>query len=140
LEQQFQVVSLSGTPDHWKYPLTRAVVGIDLSAASSLSIKQDFFVDFDLLAPISLPHLLPKNEDPVENRLWLWFNPRITSLPQAANFSALSTIDATGSFLTPETSKGTAGDIQGLDVNGGFEIALVKPRDGIPWWSEYTNT
>lgn len=140
IEQDFQVISLTGIPDHWKYPLTRAVVGVDLSAPSAQSIKQAYYLDFDLLAPLKLPGLFEKNEDPVENRLWLWFNPRITSLPQAANFSALSTINETGSFFSQETSKGTLGDIQGLDVNGGIEIAIVKPRDGIPWWAEYANT
>jgi hypothetical protein len=141
LEQNFQVIAVSGVPDHWSYPLTRAVVGVDLSAPSAQAIKQAYFVDFDLLAPLPMPWLTRfKNEDPLENRLWLWFNPRITSLPQATNFSALSTINETGSFLTQESSKGTLGDIQGLDINGGFEFALVKPRDGIPWWAGYTNT
>jgi hypothetical protein len=140
IEQEFQVISLTGIPDHWQYPLTRAVVGIDLSAPSAEAIKQAYFVDFDLLAPLKLPWLFQKNEDPIENRLWLWFNPRITSLPQGANFGALSTIDATGAFFSQESSKGTLGDIQGLDVNGGFEVAIVKPRDGVPWWADYANT
>lgn len=139
IEQEFQVIPLSGIPDHWKYPLTRAVVGVDLSAPSAQTVKQAYFVDFDLLAPLRLPGT-SSNTDPLENRFWLWFNPRITSLPQAANFSALSTIDQTASFLGQETSKGTLGDIQGLDINGGFEVAMVKPRDGIPWWAEYANT
>jgi hypothetical protein len=139
IEREFQVISLTGIPDHWPYPLTRAVVGVDLSAPSAQTVKQSYYVDFDLLAPLKLPGL-PKNEDPIENRLWLWFNPRITSLPQAANFSALSTINETGSFFFQESSKGTLGDIQGLDVSGGLEIAIVKPRDGIPWWAEYANT
>jgi hypothetical protein len=138
---QFQTIALTGTPIHWQYPLTRAVVGVDISAPSAQDVKQAYFVDFDLLAPLALPWTDKfKNQDPLENRLWLWFNPRITSLPQAANFSALSTINETGSFLSQETSKGTLDDIQGIDVSGGFEFAIVKPRDGIPWWAGYTNT
>jgi hypothetical protein len=59
-------------------------------------------------------------------------------LPQATNFSALSTINETGSFFD---TTGKVNDIaNGLDVSGGFEVALVKPRDGIPWWGEYVNT
>ncbi len=135
----FQVIALSGTPIHWQYPLTRAVVGVDLSAPSAQAVKQAYFVDFDLLAPLKLPGM-KTNEDPLEDWLWLWFNPRITSLPQAANYTALSTINETGSFLSSETSKGTLSDIQGLDVSGGFELAIVKPRDGIPWWAGYENT
>jgi hypothetical protein len=139
IETEFQVISLSGIPDHWTYPLTRAVVGIQLSAPSAQAVKQAYLVDFDLLAPLKLPGL-PKNEDPIENRLWVWFNPQITSLPQAANFSALSTINETGTFITGESSKGTLGDIQGLSTNAGVEFVIVKPRDGIPWWAQYANT
>ena len=141
LRDLFDVVVLSGTPDHWKYPLTRAVVGLDLSAPTSRTIKQAYFVDFDLLAPVVPFAKLKRSEDPLENRLWLWFNPRITSLPQAANFSALSTINETGSFFDQLKNNGKLNDIaQGLDISGGPEFILVKPRDGIPWWGEYPNT
>jgi hypothetical protein len=137
----FDVISLSGTPDHWKYPLTRAVVGLDLSAPSSRTVKQSYFVDFDLLAPIHLLNALKKNEDPLENSWWFWLNPRITSLPQSTSFSALSTINETGSFFSSQTTQGKVNDlVQGLDVQGGLEYVLVKPRDGIPWWAEYPNT
>ncbi len=132
------VIPLSGTPNHWKYPLTRGVVGLDLSAISSQTVKQAYFVDFDLLAPFRLGSA---NEDALEDRWWFWLNPRITSLPKAADFSSLSTISETGSFFTNFSSKGSVSDIaQGFDVNGGLEFALLKPRDGIPWWGEYVNT
>lgn len=138
LANQFNIITVAGIPDHWKYPLTRAVVGVDLSAPTSRTVKQAYFIDFDLLAPLPI---LKQNNDPLENRLWVWLNPRITSLPQAANFSALSTINETGSFFDQLQNQGKLGDIaQGLDVNGGIEVALKKPRSGIPWWAEYTNT
>jgi hypothetical protein len=137
LRAQFKVVTLNAVPDHWKFPFTRAVVGVDMSAPTSNTLKQSYFVDFNLLAPLKLP-ILKKNEDPLENRSWVWLNPRITSLPQATNFSAVSTINETGSFFD---TTGKLNDIaNGLDVNGGFELALIKPRDGIPWWGEYVNT
>jgi hypothetical protein len=81
------------------------------------------------------------NEDALESRWWFWLNPRITSLPKAADPSAISTIDESGTFFTNFTNKGHTADIaQGFDVNGGVEMALIKPRDGIPWWGEYVNT
>ena len=137
LRSQFNVINLKAVADHWKFPFTRAVVGVDMSAPTSNTLKQSYFVDFNLLAPLKVP-FVKKNEDPLENRLWMWLNPRITSLPQATNFSAVSTINETGSFFD---TTGKLNDIvHGLDVNGGFEIVLVRPRDGIPWWSEYVNT
>ena len=138
-DKALAVIPLSGTANHWKYPLTRGVVGLDMSAVSSQTVKQAYFVDFDLLAPFKFPGT-KSNEDALENRSWFWLNPRITSLPQATNFSALSTIDASGTFFTNFSNKGSVSDIaQGFDVNGGLEIALLKPRDGIPWWGEYVN-
>ncbi|HKW75253.1 MAG TPA: hypothetical protein VJN64_06980 [Terriglobales bacterium] len=137
-DKALALIPLSGTPNHWKYPLTRGVVGLDLSAVSSQTVKQAYFVDFDLLAPF---RFFANHNDALEDRWWFWLNPRITSLPKAADFSSLSTISETGSFFTNFSSKGSVSDIaQGFDVNGGLEFALLKPRDGIPWWGEYVNT
>jgi hypothetical protein len=138
LRTQFNVITLKATGDHWKFPFTRAVVGLDMSAPTSRTVKQAYFVDFDLLAPLRSP-FFKKNEDPLENRFWTWLNPRITSLPQATNFSAVSTIDETGSFFQSVSGSTLNKIANGLDVNGGLEIALVKPRDGIPWWGEFVN-
>jgi hypothetical protein len=148
LRSEFDVISVSGSAEHWKYPLTRATVGLALAAPTSTAIKQSYLVDFDLLGPISVPipwplsklKFLKTNEDPLENRFWGWFNPRITSLPSATNFSALNTIDQSGSFISGQINQATLSIVQGVDVNGGFEWVLVKPRDGIPWWAGYSNT
>lgn len=140
LRAQFNVITLNASGDYWKFPFTRGVVGVDMSAPSSRTVKQSYFVDFDLLAPLRPFPFVKKNEDPLENRLWLWLNPRITSLPQATKFSAVSNIDQTASFFQ-SVSGGHLNDIaNGFDVNGGLEVAIVKPRDGIPWWGEYANT
>ena len=136
-------IILSGVPEHWKYPFTRAVAGVDLSAPSSRTVKQAYFIEFDLIAPLGSYPWSSQNSkaDPLDSRFWVWFNPRITSLPQSANYSALSTINASGGFLDSLTKSGTVKDIaQGLDVSGGLEIALIKPRNGVGWWSEYPNT
>jgi len=140
LRAQFNVVTLHATGDYWKFPFTRGVVGLDMSAPTSRTVKQSYFIDFDLIAPLRPFSFVKKNEDPLENRLWLWLNPRVTSLPQATKFSTVANIDQTASFFQ-SVSGGHLNDIaNGLDVNGGLEIAIVKPRDGIPWWSEYVNT
>jgi hypothetical protein len=134
------VIPLTGTGNHWTYPLTRAVVGEDLSAVSSQTVRQAYFVDFNLLAPFKFPGF-KTNEDALESRWWFWLNPRITSLPKAADPSAISTIDESGTFFTNFSNQHNTTDIaQGFDVNGGLEMALIKPRNGIPWWGEYVNT
>ena len=137
LRAQFHLVDLNAVADHWKFPFTRAVVGVDLSAPSSRTLKQSYFIDFDLLAPFRFPGI-KKNLDPLENRVFFWLNPRITSLPQATNFSTISSINETGSFF--DTNQTIDKIAKGFDVNGGLDIALVKPRDGIPWWGEHANT
>lgn len=140
LRTKFHVVTLRAVADHWKFPFTRAVVGADMSAATSRTIKQGYFVDLDLLAPLKWPFTGKTNQDPLENRLSVWLNPRITSLPQATSFSAVSTINETGSFFDPVKSGNLDKIVNGFDTNGGLDIALIKPRDGIPWWGEYVNT
>jgi len=141
LEAKVPIVLLSGTPEHWKHPFFRSVAGLDVSAASSRTVKQKFFIELDLIAPIPLTRLQGKSQDPLESRWWVWTNPRITSLPQATNFSALSTINESGAFFQNLKTQGTVADIaQGLDVSAGLELALIKPRAAIPWWAEFANT
>lgn len=137
LHAGFHLVDPNAVADHWKFPFTRAVVGLDMSAPTSRTIKQSYFIDFDLLAPFKFPGLR-KNLEPLENRFFFWLNPRITSLPQATNFSTVSTIDQTGSFF--DTNQKLDKLLNGLDVSGGLDFALVKPRDRIPWFAEYANT
>jgi len=136
------VIGLSGTPEHWKYPFMRSVAGLDASAASSRTVQQKFFIEADLMAPFHFPGLGKwKNEEPLENRWWFWVNPRITSLPQATNFSALSTLNESGAFFQNLRTQGTVADIaQGFDASAGLEFVLLKPRSGIPWWDEFPNT
>src|SRR5207244_10876825 len=98
LRAEFDVVILRVVADHWKFPFTRGVVGVDMSAPTSRTIKQAYFVDFNLLAPLKFGH---GNQDPLDNRLSLWLNPRITSLPQGTDFSAVSTINEPGESFDP---------------------------------------
>ena len=77
-----------------------------------------------------------QHADPLESRLWWYFNPRITSIPQQA--SALSSLNVQGftdSFTAQKTSL-----VQGVDVQGGLEFMLVKPRDGRAFYGSYKNT
>jgi len=77
-----------------------------------------------------------QHADPLNSRVWGFFNPRITSIPQPA--SALSSLNVQGFsdiFSAQKTSL-----VQGVDVQGGFEIMLVKPRDGRAFYGSFKNT
>ena len=113
-------------------PATRAVLGLDLTGASSASTTQKAFLEFNLTAPIGWGS---GRLDPLSRRFWVFFNPRFTSVPQTA--SAIS-------GLNVQTLSGLANQntniVQGIDLQGGLEIAILKPRDGIPFWAGYPGT
>jgi len=76
------------------------------------------------------------NADPLETRLWWFFNPRITSIPQPA--TALSSLNVQG--FTDIFSAKKTDLVQGVDVQGGFEYMLIKPRDGRAFFGSFKNT
>lgn len=77
-----------------------------------------------------------RNADPLEAPIWWFFNPRITSVPQAP--TALSNLNVQG-FTDIFSSKQT-NLVQGVDVQGGFEFMIVKPRDGRAFFGSFKNT
>ncbi len=76
------------------------------------------------------------HSDPLQSRAWWFFNPRITSIPQQA--SALSSLNVQG-FTDNLTGQKTS-LVQGIDVQGGVEIMLVKPRAGRAFFGSFKNT
>lgn len=159
------VAGINGDGSGSNNPSMRSVVGFDISGASSAANQQKAFAEFDLNAPIGRAgkvcvdahgrphgqdgksyanslcdqdqknyHYLPRR-DPLERRLWAFFDPRITSLPQAR--SAISNLNVQGfsDFFNGQTTD----LVQGLDVQGGLEYVLFKPRTGIPFFSSYKN-
>jgi hypothetical protein len=74
--------------------------------------------------------------DPLDSRFLWYFNPRITSISQSD--SALSSLNVAGFsdiFNAQKTSM-----VQGVDVQGGIEMMLVKPRDGRAFYGSFKNT
>ncbi len=133
--QVLNLAHIENTSGQSSSPITRAVVGIDASGASSAATQQKLFVEFDLNAPVGKA----SHKDPLERRFWLFVNPRITSVPQPA--SSISGLDVQGDFLSTALQQQKTTDIvQGLDVLSGVEYFLTKPREGVPFWSEYKNT
>jgi len=128
------IATLSGSGEAADPPSTRVVIGVDASGASSSDTQQKFFVAADLNTPIRVG---TQHKDPLESRFWVFFSPRISSQPRE---TALSSLDASGSFFSTFLQEQPKALVQSVDLFGGMEIALVKPRSGIPFWGSYPNT
>jgi hypothetical protein len=77
-----------------------------------------------------------QRSDPLESRSWWFLNPRITSLPQQASaISSLSVQGITDSLTGQKTSL-----VQGVDVQGGVEVMIIKPREGRAFYGSFKNT
>jgi hypothetical protein len=145
------VVGLDGDGATSSSPSTRSVVGFDLSGASSSDTQAKAFLEFDLNVPLfgagqnctkseadpasPSKKICRPRRDPLNSRWWAFFNPRITSLPQSP--TPLSNLNVQG-FTDFFGSKNTD-LVQGFDAQGGLEYLLVKPRDGIPFFSSIKN-
>jgi hypothetical protein len=106
---------------------TLGLVGVNATGASSSGPSQQYFVSFDLLTPIAWGRKFEEREKryPLEHRWWVWFNPRIASLP-SPNTSALSTIGS-ASALSAGAGGQTIGAItQSFEFQGGIEYYFAK--------------
>jgi hypothetical protein len=106
---------------------TRAVAGIDVSGASSFPSQQKFFIEFSLSAPMKLL-ITPKKmtaEQALDQRFWLWFNPRVTALPQQTS-SLLSSLSPTGNLPSTLLSSKLNQTVQGFEFLGGIEYVLGR--------------
>jgi hypothetical protein len=64
-------------------------------------------------------------QDPLLNRVWAWFNPRISSLPQS---SALPISNLNNPATLLGLSTGNVNNlVQSLDFLGGVDIAIIRP-------------
>jgi hypothetical protein len=102
-------------------PFTRAIVGLEQAAAASANPEQKLFLEFNLTAP-----LFKRNNNPMEAPLWLWLNPRITSLPQQTAGS-VAEFSTAANFFAPFMSGKVNDIVQGFEFAGGFEVPLKFP-------------
>ena len=97
---------------------TRAIVGLEQAAAASTDPEQKLFLEFNLSAP-----LFKRNTTPIQAPLWLWLNPRITSLPQQITGS-VAEFSTAANFFSPFTSGKVNDIVQAFEFNGGFEFPI----------------
>lgn len=131
-------ITLRGSAIHWKFPFTRAVAGLDVSAISAKPTNFHYFVEFNLTAPVGrfLGH--SKELDPLDSRVWVFLNPRLTSVPSTS--SAIDNLNPSLDSFNSLVSSNLTKVGQGIDANLGLEFALLKARDGIGWWSDFPNS
>ena len=128
------IATLAGSSDSPDTPSRRLVIGVDASGASSSDTQQKFFVAADLNTPL---RFFSRHRDPLESRFWVFFSPRISSQPRD---TAISSLDTSGSFFNSILGENPKSLVQSVDLLSGLEMALIKPRDGIPFWGAYRNT
>ncbi len=103
---------------HSPTAFTRGIIGLEQAGAASASPEQKLFLEFNLSAP-----LFRKAGKPIDAPIWLWLNPRITSLPQQ-NSSSIAEFATATNFFSPFTG-GKVNDIaQGFEFLGGLEIPI----------------
>src|SRR2546421_9545138 len=89
---------------------TRAIVGVDLSGASSQGTRSDAFAEFNLMAALGSRH-----------RHWVFVNPRILTVPQQTSdllTKVTTTNPSFNSLLTTQFNQ----IIQSFDVLTGYDL------------------
>jgi hypothetical protein len=127
----FKVAAANGNASPGQSFYTLGMAGLDITSTTTSGPQQQYFGEFDLLAPLRAAKSLGcDNPDPLRNRCWVWFDPRIASVPTPKT-SQLQNLTSVSSALTGLSSM-TLGDItQSVEFHGGFEYEVVNPREGI---------
>jgi hypothetical protein len=112
---------------------TLGLVGINATGTSISGPKQQYFVTFDLSAPVPFlgRTVCPRHEptSPLAQRCWLWLNPRLASAPAAAS-SAVSSFSAPNSLSSGISSQTVSQITQTFEFHAGFEYSLNQPYWG----------
>jgi hypothetical protein len=95
---------------------TRAIVGIDLSAASSQATKSDAFVEFNLMASTGKSRIN-----------WVWVNPRIAAVPQQTS-NLLTTVTSSSPSFNSLLNTQFNQLVQSFDVLAGTDVDFWKAR------------
>ena len=113
---------------------TLALVGLNSTGTSSSGPSLQYFISFDTMAP--LPFFgkwacgtPAKPNYSLEHKCWVWMNPRISSVPAAAN-TALTSFSSSGSLASGVGGQTVAGITQTFDFQGGIAYDFVAPWNG----------
>jgi hypothetical protein len=104
------------------------LVGINATSSSSSGASQQYFTEFDVIAPWNCHD--GKIAHALQHKCWLWLNPRIASVPSASS-TALTTLGSSSSSLAGGLTGKTAGQItQSMEFQGGVEFYVKSPWEG----------
>jgi putative Ig domain-containing protein len=123
---------------------TLGMAGLDITSTTTSSPGQQYSVEFIAAGPISKGGRCASgttgsssddksagcDKDALDSRLWAWFNPRIASVPSAATAS-LSSLTSASTALSGLGTQTLSSLTQSLEVRGGLDFALLKPRSAV---------
>ena len=102
------------------------LVGINATGSSSSGASQQYFAEFDVIAPWNCRD--GKIAYPLQHKCWLWLDPRIASVP-SANPNSVTTLGSSLSSLG--IANQPVGQIaQSLEFQGGLEFYIKSPWEG----------
>jgi len=107
------------------------LVGLNATGSSSSGASQQYFAEFDVIAPWNCRE--GKIAYSLQHKCWLWLNPRIASVP-SPNSAALNALGSSASSIAGLAGSGsgqTVGQItQSIEFQGGLEFYLKSPWEG----------
>lgn len=120
------ITVISTAADDRKTAFTRAILGVEQAAAASAKPEQKLFLEFNLSAP-----LFRKSDSPLKAPVWLWLNPRITSLPKPLS-GTVAEFATASNFVAPFTGGNVNDIVQGFEFLGGVEVKMSPLSGAIP--------
>ena len=112
---------------------TLGMAGVNVTGAGSSGPSQQFFAEFDVMAPLPwLPPACPRGKStsyPLSQRCWVWFDPRIASIPSQTS-TALSSVSSPASLTGGLNSQSLGQITQTFEFQTGIEYYL----DRSPWF------
>jgi hypothetical protein len=100
------------------------LAGVNATGSSSSGASQQFFAEFDVIAPWNCRD--GKIAHPLQHKCWLWLNPRIASVP-SLNSAALTGLGSSSLLGTSQTGGQIA---QSIEFQGGSEFYVKSPWHG----------
>jgi hypothetical protein len=117
---------------------TLGLAGVNVAGSSSSGPTQQAFAAFNVVTPVPfLFGLCPKSKYSLSQKCWAWFEPRIASVPSAAN-TALSSLNSASALSSENIGQIT----QSFEIQGGLEYYPVIPWNGrqFGWQNSWSRT
>jgi len=123
---------------------TLGLAGINATGSSSSGPSQQYFLEYNLLSPVPGHKICPFPSKPsrtLEQKCWVWLNPRIASVP-SQNSATISSLTSTSALTSGIGSQSLSQITQSFEFQTGFEYYLLKPWNGrqFGWKQSWSRT